>query len=275
MAKRGFVDFEDGQIHYRAAGRKDAPPLVMLHASPGSSKQLEPLIDALGASRRVIAPDTLGNGDSAPPKAEQPEIADYAEATLAAIAAFGYDTVDLYGTHTGARIATHIALTRPETVRKLILDGFGVYTPDDIDEILKVYAPQKAPDQLGLHVMWAWHFCRDQFVYFPWFKKDRAHRTDLDLPDAESLHLRFVEIAKALTTYHKSYRAAFRYSMREHVPQIQRPTLITFAETDMVRHMFDAARALLPAARAEVLPGTRTPETLAATVAAFEAFLEA
>ena len=273
MVRRGFADFENGQVHYRHAGDTSLPPLFMLHASPGSSRQIEPLIGAMGETHRVIAPDTLGNGDSMPPDGEQPEIPDYAEAVLGVMDRLGYDRVDLYGTHTGARIATHICLEHPGRVRKVILDGFGLYTPDDLDEILAVYAPEKGPDQLGQHVMWAWHFCRDQFIYFPWFKKDKDHRVPLDLPDAETLHVRFVEVVKALTTYHKSYRAAFRYSMRDKVPEITQPAMITFAETDMVRHVFDEAKTLLPDARCEVLPGIRTPETLGATAAAFRSFL--
>jgi len=273
MVRRGFVDFVNGQVHYRHAGDPGLPPLLMLHASPGSSRQLEPLVAAMGETHRVIAPDTLGNGDSMPPEGAQPEIADYAEAVLGVMDRLEIETADFYGTHTGARIATHICLARPERIRKVILDGFGLYTPDDLEEILAVYAPEKAPDQMGLHIMWAWHFCRDQFIYFPWFKKDKEHRVPLDLPDAETLHVRFVEIAKALTTYHKSYRAAFRYSMRDNVPKITQTAMITFAETDMVRAVFDEAKALLPDARTQVLPGIRSPETLAVTAAAFRSFL--
>ncbi len=74
MIRRGFVDFERGQIYYRYTGTKDAPPLLLLHASPGSSRQLEPLISEMAKSFHVIAPDTMGNGDSMPPVGDQPEI---------------------------------------------------------------------------------------------------------------------------------------------------------------------------------------------------------
>jgi len=77
--KRRFIDMPFGQIHYRQAGVADAPKHMLLHASPGSSKQLELLIDELSQSFLVVAPDTLGNGDSTPPIQEQPEIADYGQ----------------------------------------------------------------------------------------------------------------------------------------------------------------------------------------------------
>ena len=260
MIRRGFIDVEDGQIHYRHAGEQDAPPLLMLHASPGSSRQLEPLIAEMAKRFRVIAPDTLGNGDSMAPGGDQPEIADYAKAVLGVADRLGLERFRLYGTHTGARIACEIALTHPARVERLILDGFGVYAPGDVDEILKRYTPEMVPDQQGVFTFQAWQFCRDQFLWFPWFQKEADRRVPQDLPDAQFLYARYVEILKALGTYHQSYRAAFRYSMADHVPRISRPTFITFAENDLVRPAFDDARALLPGAEAQVLPGIRTPE---------------
>lgn len=280
QVKRGFADFSDGQIHYRyagvdvAVGKEDSLPLMMLHASPGSSLMLKPLIAALGDARRVFAPDTLGNGDSMPPAGEQPEIPDYARAILAVMDELDIKRADFYGTHTGARIATYIALNHPERLNKIVLDGFGLYTPDDLDEILKVYAPEITPDQMGTHVMWAWHFCRDQFIYFPWFRKKKEFRVPLDLPEAQYLHDKFIEIMKSITTYHKSYRAAFRYSMADAVPKLSQPTMITFAETDMVRATYDSAVKLLPMAHCELLPGIRDEKSAVNTAAAINSFLE-
>lgn len=274
IVRRGFVDFPDGQVHYRQSGEGGPAPLVMLHASPGSSKMIEKVIAAMGDSRWVIAPDTLGNGDSMPPEGDTPEIADYAAAVIGTMDRLDLQAVDLYGTHTGARMATEIALAYPGRVRKVILDGFGLYTPDDLDEILKIYAPEVVPDQIGGHVMWAWHFIRDQYIYFPWFKKQKENRVPIDLPSADFLQIKFVEVLKGLTTYHKSYRAAFRYSMADQVPKITQPTMITFGETDLVYPVFEAASKLLPGADCRSLPGVTTPENLAETASAFAAFLD-
>jgi pimeloyl-ACP methyl ester carboxylesterase len=182
--------------------------------------------------------------------------------------------VDLYGAHTGARIATEIALTRPGRVRKLVLDGFGLYTPEDLDEILRVYAPHVPPDMHAGHLMWTWHFVRDQHLFFPWFRRDVAHRYVRDMPDAARLHALFLEVAKAQTTYQLSYRAAFRYSMAEAVPKLEVPTLIAFTRTDMVFPLLDRAHALLPGAARAELPGVETPEACAATAAILRAFLD-
>src|SRR5258708_7381259 len=63
MILRSFADLPGRQVHYRRAGK--GPPLLLIHASPGSSKQLEAKIAALAHTRSVIAPDTPRNGDNA------------------------------------------------------------------------------------------------------------------------------------------------------------------------------------------------------------------
>ena len=55
-SKRRYVYAGDRRVHYRRAGA--GPPLVMLHASPGSSYVLRPLIELMARSRTVIAIDT-------------------------------------------------------------------------------------------------------------------------------------------------------------------------------------------------------------------------
>ena len=273
MMRRGFTDIAEGQVHWRAGG-EGGTPFVMLHPSPYSSLVLEGLVTEMGKDRLALAPDTLGNGDSAPPAQAEPDIAYFADATCRLLDALGLEQVDLYGAHTGARIATEIALTRPGRVRKLVLDGFGLYTPEDLDEILRVYAPEVAPDLHAAHLMWTWHFVRDQHLFFPWFKHDAAHRYVRDMPDAARLHALFLEVAKAVTTYHRSYRAAFRYSMAEAVPKLTIPTLIAFTRSDMVFPLLDRAHALLPGAARAELPGLESPEECAATAAILRGFLD-
>jgi pimeloyl-ACP methyl ester carboxylesterase len=274
MVRRGFTEIAEGQVHWRAAGQGGVP-MVLLHPSPYSSLVLEGLVSALGTDRLALAPDTLGNGDSCPPGPETPDIGYFADATCRLLDAMGLDRVDLYGAHTGARIATEIALTRPGRVRKLVLDGFGLYSPEDLDEILRVYAPEVKPDLHAAHLMWTWHFVRDQHLFFPWFKRDVAHRYVRDMPDAARLHALFMEVAKAVTTYHKSYRAAFRYPMAEAVPKLTVPTLIAFTRTDMVFPLLDRAHALLPGAQRAELPGLETAEECAEVAAIFRHFLDA
>jgi pimeloyl-ACP methyl ester carboxylesterase len=270
--KRGFCDVIGGQIHYRIAD--GAPgggiPLVLIHASPGSAKSLEPLMRAFGSARKVIAPDTMGNGDSTGAMPEQPEIAYFAERALEAISGLGVERFDLYGTHTGGSIAAEIAIQAPSKVRKLILDGIGLY-PDELQqELLERYAPAMTPDLHGSHIGWAWHFVRDTYMFWPWYATDASHRRSIGLPPSEVLHDKVMDVLKAITTYHMSYRAAFRYDKRQRFTLIRVPTMAACAASDMLAQWHDEFAALIPGAVKTVIPAvTVDPVGAAAAIGRF------
>ncbi len=277
VIRRAFADLADGQVHYRHAGaaRADALPLLMIHPSPGSSRQLEPLMTALARTRRVIAPDTRGNGDSTPlPMQTQPEIADYARATLAFMDAAGIGRADFYGAHTGACIATELSLLAPDRVGHLVVDGLGLYSPEDRDELLAVYAPEVKPDLTGAHLNWAFMFCRDQYLFWPWFKREATHLRKVGLPSAETLHAFSLEVLKSIGTYHFAYRAAFGYPRRDRLPRLTVPTLAVCSEEDMPFPYLDEVASLVPGGRRHVIQDPGTAEGAAAAAAAIAAFLD-
>lgn len=274
MVRRGFVDIDGGQIHFRTAGTGGRRPLVMIHASPASSKALEPLLREMAVNRRVVAPDTLGNGDSVGSIPDGAEIAFFAAATLEALTRMGLGEFDLYGTHTGGSIAAEIAIAAPDRVGRLVLDGLGLYPPELQRELLERYAPATAPDQQGMYLAWAWHFVRDTYLFWPWYRLDAEHRRPLGLPPAGVLHEKLVEVLKAIETYHHSYRAAFRYDKRGRLPLLRVTTLAACARDDMLVRWHDEFATLIPGAEVALTDGIATPEALAHTAARFRAFLD-
>ena len=256
LVRRGFVDVPGGQIHYRYAGSKEASPIVLIHASPGSSKSLEPLIKAFAKRWWVIAPDTMGNGDSTADKMPvQPEISYFAEKALEALQCLGIKKFDLYGTHTGGSIAAEMAIQVPERIRHLVIDGIGLYPEDLQRELLERYAPAMKPDLHGTHITWAWHFVRDTYLFWPWYRTDAAHRRHIGLPSPSALHDKVLDVLKAINTYHLSYRAAFRFDKRSRFPFIKVPTLALCAADDMLAQWHDEFAALIPDSVKAVVPG--------------------
>ena len=86
-----------------------------------------------GGGRRVIALDNRGHGRSE--KLYDP--AAYASATMARDVAnlidhLGLGRVDVMGYSMGARIASFLALARPEIVRSLVLGGLGSHLVDGV-----------------------------------------------------------------------------------------------------------------------------------------------
>ncbi|WP_417718915.1 alpha/beta fold hydrolase [Salipiger sp.] len=273
--RRGFADTGDRQIHYRMSGPDDGVPLVAIHQSPGSSKQLEGLMGALAdLGRRVIAPDTPGNGDSEPLEKAQPEIPDLAAAAMAAVDSLLPGPFDLYGSHTGASIAMEIAIARPDRVRRIVIDGMGLYSGGLQNEVLDRYAREIAPDSEATHLMKVWHFCRDQHLFWPYYNRTAAGRLPDGLPDDDYMHDFTVEVLKALRTYHLSYRAAFRHPKRERLPLIARPALVVCSTSDMLYDYFGEVADLIPGAARAELRAWSDPEHHAHMADVIDSFLK-
>jgi len=69
QVKHRFADVGGLRIFYREAGPADAPVLLLLHGFPSSSRQYQRLMESVGTSLRVIAPDMPGFGFSDAPGA--------------------------------------------------------------------------------------------------------------------------------------------------------------------------------------------------------------
>ena len=268
--QRGFVSIAEGQVHFRRIQREQGRPLWMVHASPSSSLGLVGLMREFGRNRPVIAPDTLGNGDSAPAAPESPDIAYYAESSLRVMDALGIAEADLYGSHTGAHIVAEMAIAQPQRFGRVILDGIGMFSPERKREYLANYAPAITPDAFGSQIHWAWHFVRDQAWFFPYFRRDVAHLRGIDMPPAEVLHDTTVEVLKAIRTYHKAYRAAFAHPDRERLPLITRPTLVMADASDPLKTGVAEAAGCIPGARSRIFDDA----DISTKMAALERFLD-
>jgi pimeloyl-ACP methyl ester carboxylesterase len=269
--KRAFADVPHGQMHYRHSGSGE--PLLLLHASPGSSRQLVKLIADLAVEARVIAPDTPGNGDSNALSAEEPTIPDLAAAMISFLDSIGVDKVSVYGSHTGAAIAAELAILAPGRVRRLILDGISTFGPEELKEVLANYAFPFPADREGAYLMRVFTFCRDQYMFFPWYRRTREGRRDNGLGTAEDLHAWVVEVLKANETYHLNYRAAFKWDGFTRMPLVRCPTLVIAGENDPLIDQTEMLAPLLPDGRYVGLPRFDAPDFGEKRKSAMTAFL--
>jgi hypothetical protein len=135
----------------------------------------------------------------------------------------------------------------------------GLYSGALQSEVLDRYAREIAPDAEATHLMKVWHFCRDQFLFWPYYNRTAEGRLPGGLPSETEMHAFVVEVLKALGTYHLSYRAAFRHPKRDRLPLIGVPTLVCASPSDMLYGYLADVAALVPGAQVAELPAWNTP----------------
>lgn len=218
---RHFVYTRQGRrVHYRRAG--SGPPLILLHASPSSSRVQVPLLEAWAGQFTIIALDTPGFGLSEPLPGPDIEIADLAEALVETLDALDLGRVLLYGRHTGGSIAVEFARRHPHRAVFVLTDGYTITPQLPSDAYLEAYLPPIVPRWDGGHLLWLWHRYREQFVFWPW-NNPAGERADTALPSLSNLQRGVVEFLEAGSGYAEIYAAALRYRWDEPLRHLQTP----------------------------------------------------
>lgn len=242
--ERGFVEAADGVLHYAACGAGE--PVLLLHQTPRSWDEYRDVLPLLGRSRRAIAMDTLGFGDSRPVCEGPHTIERWAGAAVALLDALGLDRVDAVGHHTGAYVSVELAAAFPERVRAVVLSSLGLVAPEE----RRLHAAGRAPvDEVdraedGSHVLELW---RLRAPFYP----DR--RPDL-------LERFLVDALRAGPLAAEGHRVVARYAVEERLPLVRCPVLLVAATADPHAYpSLPALRKALPQAAVVEIPGGMVP----------------
>jgi pimeloyl-ACP methyl ester carboxylesterase len=120
------LNLRGAPVFYREAGDGPLTPLLLLHGWGGSSRYWLPTMGALGASRRVLAPDLPGFGES-PPLQGEATAASLAELVINFADALGLEQFDLNGHSFCASVAVYVADRYPQRVRRLVLSCMSTF----------------------------------------------------------------------------------------------------------------------------------------------------
>src|SRR6266498_5465971 len=118
-----MVKVDGLSIFYREAGAKDAPPLLMLHGFPSSSRMFEPLLTRLADRLHMIAPDYPGFGHSDVPALEEfPYTFDNIAVVMDRFTEkLNLPRYTLYMQDYGGPVGFRMALAHPDRVEALIV----------------------------------------------------------------------------------------------------------------------------------------------------------
>jgi pimeloyl-ACP methyl ester carboxylesterase len=123
-----YVRTRAGALAVHVSG--EGPPVVLLHANPGDSRDFNAVIPALAARHRVHAVDWPGFGASpAPGEPRDLSAMAFADALEDVASALPAEPLIVVGNSVGGYVAVRLALTAPERVAALVLVNPGGFTP--------------------------------------------------------------------------------------------------------------------------------------------------
>lgn len=116
------------------------PALLLLHGLGCDHTTWEPVIDDLAKRFTVIAPDLLGHGLSAKPRADY-SVGGYANGVRDLLTVLGIDRVTVVGHSFGGGVAMQFAYQFPERTERLVLVASGGLGPEVTPAIRAITTP--------------------------------------------------------------------------------------------------------------------------------------
>eukprot|EP00897_Mesotaenium_endlicherianum_P007095 jgi/Mesen1/6413/ME000329S05578 len=255
MIRKGYVDTQEGQMHYRRCGEGHA--LLMLHQTPASSAMWTAVLPRLAVmGYHAIALDLPNCGESYS-TSEEPTIDDLEAAIMAAVQALGFPPSFDLGAHlhaqighqSGASIAMKIAVDFPKRVRKLVMWGVPILGLLQRGDILRESAPDYEDDFFNVVA----DFIAARFPHpdHPWQLKatvgDRERDDDDDDDDDANSMLGILRTSGGRTYERRPWttRAMALVDHESLLKQIEQPTLCMAGDNEALQMSTTKAALLL------------------------------
>ncbi|MEV5328956.1 alpha/beta fold hydrolase [Nonomuraea fastidiosa] len=232
---------DDGDLHVRQDGPRDAPALLLIHGSASSLRSWDALVPPLAETYHVIRIDLLGHGRSGKPDDRSYATEDQARRAGEALDRLGIERATVAGHSSGGVVATALAEQRSGLVDALVLINTG--------PSLEAFIPQEplplSPDR--------WPPDDEQIRRFG---GTGFSRPGFEVPQVLLDEVRLMTFHSLTTTMRETTEYLRRRALPDRLAGLGKPLLVVFGADDRRWRSSSAAdyRAV-PGARVELLPG--------------------
>lgn len=248
---RHFIRVGERRVHYRKAG--SGPTLLMVHQSPRSSAEYEPLMLKWSQHFTCIAPDTPGFGQS-DPLPGTPDIEAFSSALVEFLDTLGIEKTAAYGFHSGGIILVGAVKRHPERFTALATGGYAIWTPEEMAIFDKDYLPPFQPSNYGEHLTWLWNRIIEQTWFFPWFDVRHNARISVAHDDPVKTDAVIRDMLDSGDAYRAGYGAVLRAPRDIPAPDAKTiPVLIAAYNGDPLQAHIARLGELPPSWRAEAV----------------------
>ncbi len=251
-----MLDVPGGQLRVQRNDDVTGRAVVVIHDALGSTDTVAGLAASFIGQRPVVAIDLPGHGESDDtlPRG-QATVAAYAQALGKALDALRIRACDLIGVGGGSLVGLELAHRAPRRVRRLVLIGPPYFDKALQQRLRRRYVPGIGIDWHGGHLLHAWHFVRDQGLFWPWFERTKEGIIEGGVQvNTDRVHQRVLELLRAPGAWQRAYRAHFSYPVATRLHTLRVPALLAAAEWDPLRPCALAAARVHPAVAFSALP---------------------
>ena len=263
------------RVAYRTAG--DGPVVLLVHGMAGSSATWNHILPGLAERFTVLAPDLLGHGESAKPRAEY-SLGAHADILRDLLNALGHDRATLVGQSFGGGVVMQLAYQFPERCERLVLvdsGGLGrevhpllrALTAPAAEQLFPLVCSPVVREAVSRAAVWL------RWVGVPGSPaREEMWRSYASLADADTRWAFFRSLHAVIDLGGQTVSAADRLYLSAHIP-----TLIVWGARDPfipVGHAH-AAHAAIPCSRLEIFedvghyPHCEAPERFLAVLVDF------
>ncbi len=243
------------EIAYRAAG--SGPVLLLVHGMAGSSETWKHVIPSLAEHYTVLAPDLLGHGESAKPRADY-SLGAHASLLRDLLDYLGHQRVTCIGQSLGGGIVLQFAYQFPERCERIVLVGSGGLG-SEVNSILRGLTAPFAesafslvcnPTLSGAGAGLAAGLGRWGIRFSP--ASEEMGRSYASLADGPGRRAFFQTLRSVVDMKGQAIHAGDRLYLLADMP-----TLIVWGDSDpfIPPHHGDTTHAAIPGSRLEIFPG--------------------
>jgi pimeloyl-ACP methyl ester carboxylesterase len=237
-SRRGYAHTPRGAIHYAEAG--SGPPLLLLHATPGSYRAYRELLPRLAPDFRAIAVDTPGFGASDPLAGVT--IEGLAQSLVELLDALGLPRAHVFGLHTGNKIAAALAARWPERVDRVVLAGQThsliveqAQRDAAIAAIVDHYFPKYGAGADGAHLLRGWTAARAETEQL-WWSDALLNAAVVEAKAVAAHEANVIDYLLSWRSIVPTYQAIFAFDLAAAMRQMAAPTQVLELLTDAEMH---------------------------------------
>lgn len=225
----GYTAFPGGRVHYVEAGAGD--PLLLLHSTPRSHRQLLHLLPLFAPRYRAIAIDApgFGNSDDLPVGLTLERMADL---VIVFLDAHGIARASIFGLHTGNKLAVAMADRHPARVACVVLAGHThslIAEPGERDAAIHAlsdhYPPGYAEAADGAHHIRDWAAAHAEAQKL-WWQQNLISSPRVEQRDIDYAQACVIDFLLGRRSIRAVYDAIFRYDFNGALARIDVPALV-------------------------------------------------